>query len=94
MHTDNIYARETHGEGVEPCLTTAVQMVPVVVLPRLKYPLGNPLLRANTENMFAFDMWQNPIWDLEVNPRGIIYSSCLLSSLVLFSDNPHSHGSP
>lgn len=61
-------------------------MVPVVVLSRLKYPLGNPLLRANTESMFAFDMWQNPIWDLEVNPRGIIYSSCRLSPV--FSSLP------
>lgn len=70
---------------------TAVQMVPVVVLSRLKYPLGNPLLRANTENMFAFDMWQNPIWVQKLTQQGssILHAISPVSSSLSFLVTTH-----
>ena len=41
---------------------------------RLKSPFSNSCLCPNTENIFAFDIEENPVWDLNVRPRRITHS--------------------
>ena len=41
---------------------------------RLKSPFSNSRLCPNTENIFTFDIEENPVWDLNVKPRGITHS--------------------
>ena len=47
---------------------------------RLKSPFSNSCLCPNTENIFAFEMWENPIWDLNVKPRRITHSPAFPST--------------
>lgn len=41
---------------------------------RLNSPFGNSYICPNTENIFAFDTEENPIWDLNVKRRKMIHS--------------------
>ena len=58
---------------------------------RLKSPFSNSRLCPNTENIFAFDIEENPVWDLNVKPRGITYSSAFS---LLLGNNAHCPDSP